>query len=462
MKIRLFTIIFGLLCFPVLSQHLRVVFPNERADSVQMAYPKFHGMTQVLDNASSVLVKDIPYGWSVLLVGEEDNKRIFLNLTETDSGYFISILENIQPRFLRYELEDFFPETSGSCNVNIMCPEGMPHAELGESVVRIGIYVGSLFSYGSGVLVNNTAQDGKAYILTAEHNGLNFFSGAFATAANLANWEFDFNYQRPGCNNQQAPQGTISYTGCVLRMRSFDGGGETGSDVALMEISDAAFDSSIHRYAGWSRSTSAPASGFGIHHPAGDVKKISFFTAPAVAATYFNQPTPVHWRLSWSATQSGHGVTEPGSSGSPIFGLNNGLVLGTLTGGAASCNNRNAPDYYGMFWHQWDGNGSTANRQLKPWLDPLNTDPQQFQGKNLSVFNHDELITKYSIYPNPSNPDDKVFLPETESNNWLVFDLQGRLIMRVDNSNVLLAPQKSGTYIIKHQHENIRIPLIVN
>jgi hypothetical protein len=434
----------------------------ERADSVQMAYPKYHGMTQDLGDVSSILVTDIPYGWEVKLVAEEQGRRVFMGFAETDSGYYFSVPNGIQPRFLRYEIEDFFPENSGSCNVNILCPEGLPYASLGESVVRIGVYVGSFFGYGSGVLVNNTAQDGKAYILTAEHNGLNFFSGAFASPANLANWEFDFKYQRPGCNNQQAPQGTISYTGCALRMRSFDGGGETGSDVALMEISDVSFDASIHRYAGWTRSTSAPASGFGIHHPAGDVKKISFFTAPAVAAVYDAQSTPVHWRLSWSATQSGHGVTEPGSSGSPIFELNTGLVLGTLTGGLASCSFRNAPDYYGMFWHQWDGNGSTPDRQLKPWLDPLNIDPQQFQGKNLSITANDEIIHKYSVYPNPTRSGEKVFLPDLENAHWLVFDLQGRLIMQVVDSKVLFAPKKPGTYIIKHSNENIRIPLIVH
>ena len=447
--------------FWINAQQLTKIFPHERADSVQMAYPKFSGMIQHLDPATSLLVKEVPLDWKVEMVGRENSRRVILEMESTDSGFYYSYSKNIEPEFLRYWFSPDLPETSGSCNVNIACPEGQPYFTLGESIVRITVYVGVFSGSGSGVLVNNTALDGKPYILTAEHNGLNFFTGAFATNDNLQNWEFEFNAHRPTCSNQQPPQNIISYTGCVLRMRSFDGGGNTGSDVALLEINDPSFQASTHRFAGWSRQNTAPASGYGIHHPNGDVKKISFFNGPAVPGVFSQQSTPLHWRLTWSATQSGHGVTEPGSSGSPIFDLSNDLVVGTLTGGAASCALRTAPDYYGMFWHQWDGNGSSSNRQLKPWLDPLNLDPQTLSGKNLSVDEFGLKAQRYFAYPNPSRSGGEVVLPQSVSSHWSVYDLQGRMLFEVEESNVLLAPQSSGTYIIKHRYENIQIPLIV-
>jgi lysyl endopeptidase len=87
----------------------------------------------------------------------------------------------------------------------------------------------------------------------------------------------------------------------------------------------------------------------------------------------------MYWQMRWSPTQNGHGVTEGGSSGSPLFS-NDGYIVGQLTGGQASCANPNAPDYYGKFAVSWESNGTTPDRQLKPWLDPANTGVQTLRG----------------------------------------------------------------------------------
>jgi lysyl endopeptidase len=70
------------------------------------------------------------------------------------------------------------------------------------------------------------------------------------------------------------------------------------------------------------------------------------------------------------------GVTEPGSSGSPLFD-DQGRIIGQLYGGAAACsgtNDNNAFDYYGRLGVAWD-TGSSATTRLEDWLDPQGSNP---------------------------------------------------------------------------------------
>jgi PKD repeat protein len=83
----------------------------------------------------------------------------------------------------------------------------------------------------------------------------------------------------------------------------------------------------------------------------------------------------------WSETESGHGVTEGGSSGSPLFDPS-GFIVGHLSGGRASCIQNELPDYYGKFSYSWASNGSDSSRQLKPWLDPINSGVQWLKGSD--------------------------------------------------------------------------------
>ncbi len=262
--------------------------------------------------------------------------------------------------------------SSGSCEVNANCSEGNDWKLQKGGVVRINIRVGSSTSWCTGALVNNTLNDFKPYMLTADHCGHN------ASAANISQWIFYFNYESDVCSNPTA-EGTLSshsMTGAV-KVASGGNSGNTGSDFYLVLLNNEVPKSYNPYFQGWDRSGNASASGVSIHHPEGDIKKISTYNTPLVSSAY--NTVFSHWKVVWNATANGHGVTEPGSSGSPIFNAS-GRLVGTLTGGTSSCSFLSDPDFYGKFdWH-WDKNGSTPAEHLKEWLDPGASNVMQLEG----------------------------------------------------------------------------------
>ena len=145
--------------------------------------------------------------------------------------------------------------------------------------------------------------------------------------------------------------------------------GNTGSDFYLVCLNDlvpAAYDPF---FLGWDRQNVPSPEGVCIHHPQGDIKKISTYDQSTVSSQWSNNGVQSHWMVSWTETPDGHGVTESGSSGSPLFN-EHGLIVGTLTGGESSCGNTEGADFYGKFFYHWTSNGSQTGDQLEPWLDP--------------------------------------------------------------------------------------------
>ncbi len=256
---------------------------------------------------------------------------------------------------------------AGSCEVPVNCPEGKNWQKQKSGVTRILVKEGAGLYWCTGSLINNTKRDGKPYILTANHCGQN------ATAANYAEWVFDFNYESPDCSRPATEPEPITFTGSSLIAHGETPTKPQASDFKLLLLDDS-IPGDYHLYFnGWDRRNENPVSGVVIHHPQGDIKFISTYDE-AYSTFYYSSENPEapYWKVYWKATESGHGVTEGGSSGSPLFNKQ-GLIAGTLTGGDASCENNEAPDYFGKFSTHWDKNGNTPEEQLKPWLDPENT-----------------------------------------------------------------------------------------
>jgi hypothetical protein len=256
-----------------------------------------------------------------------------------------------------------------ACQVDVNCtPEGTNWQDEKRGVVRVAVVSGSGQGWCSASMVNNTALNCRNFVLTALHCGDN------STANNFGQYVFYFNFELPGCGTGTASQAQ-SMTGCSKRAESNDGGGSTGSDFMLLELNSTPPANYNVYYNGWNRQNVASTSGVSIHHPAGGRKKVSTYTS-ALQSAQWGSASGSHWSVVWAATANGHGVTEGGSSGSPIFN-NAGLIVGTLTGGGSFCNSPTSPDEYGKMSYHWSSN---PGDDLSVWLDPTNSGVNSLAG----------------------------------------------------------------------------------
>ena len=255
--------------------------------------------------------------------------------------------------------------------------------------------MGSYGAWCSGTLVNNTAQDRKPYILTAGHClQYSTYSSYFS------HFVFYFNYQTNGCSTPSSEPSYTSLSGCT-RLTYDNSYGESNSDYALLKLSDNVPQSINPFWSGWTRSTTVSAGGVGFHHPSGDVKKISTFTATPTSSAYNGASSAYHWKVKWVQTTNGFGITEGGSSGSGLFNKDH-LLFGTLTGGYSSCDADNSYkiDWYGKMDKHWS--------HISQWLDPSNTGVTTLAGRNyvldtisgLEEINASNL--SLSVYPVPA------------------------------------------------------------
>jgi len=241
--------------------------------------------------------------------------------------------------------KDYYFGQSQPCNVDINCEPGSNWQLEKGSVVRI---IAGGTELGSGFLVNNTAQQNIAYLVTANH--------VIRTAQYAENSVFVFRYESPYCDG---PDGRAGYSLSGSELRAED----ANTDFTLVRLDDFPPVTYKPYLAGWDVSGNTPANTVTIHHPSGDVKKISTDNDPPVIATFQNLYTNGFWKiLQWD-----QGTTEGGSSGSPLFDQNHRAV-GLLTGGEAVCGN-SVNDYYARMDIIYD-RYTEQYRSLMPWLDP--------------------------------------------------------------------------------------------
>lgn len=240
--------------------------------------------------------------------------------------------------------------SSGSCNININCPEGT-NWQTEKRAVALILKGGS--AHCTGTLINNTSNDGTPYFLTAYH---------CIDGYSPSNFVFVFRHEAATCSGSTGPtQYTINYASVIAS--------GSNSDFALLRLNDTVPLSYNPYFAGWSRESSSATSAAGIHHPSGDVKKISLTGRLSSSSYNSSNNDGTHWKVSsWT-----DGTTEGGSSGSAIFNQNH-LIVGQLHGGTAGCDYTSGSDYYGKLAYSWTNNSaSSTSSRLNAWLDPTNT-----------------------------------------------------------------------------------------
>lgn len=255
-----------------------------------------------------------------------------------------------------------FNSPANACMTNASCPAADYWENQRKGILRIRIRKGGVSSLCSGSLINNTNNDKTPYVLSAEHCFRN------VSADDVLKTEVYFDYDSPTCTPNNLPTYKFHKGAELLVLTPMKG----SSDGALIKLTGSIPTDWDVYYNGWELDNNGNnvTDGSVIHHPKGDIKKITFYNRNLISGKWDDDdptaPDGTHWIVRYSS-----GATEEGSSGAPIFNQN-GLIVGTLSGGYSSCNSQNGYDYYGKFWYHWDQHPDT-NLHMKKYLDPDNT-----------------------------------------------------------------------------------------
>ena len=310
-------------------------------------------------------VGNIPRGATFRFVGNAENDRVFAvagaDIAGTEEGEYWSpivlgdtISVEIQLRSARdrnaLELEvfgashlfanpaqndnDLLKATkagSQSCEVNIACSSDSAAKAVAAAVMRLVFTKGGSSFLCTGTLLNDTATaTTRPFIYSANH--------CISTSTVANTLQTFWNYQSSTCGGTTSGASTTLAGGAFLRVTDFN------SDITLMEMKQPPPSGAL--FAGWNAGTVANNTGIvGIHHPAGDIKKISLGTMTNNNVQSFGGRTSPYYQVVWNS-----GVTEGGSSGSAIFtkSATSGRyqLRGGLLGGSSFCTAQSAPDVY--------------------------------------------------------------------------------------------------------------------
>lgn len=243
---------------------------------------------------------------------------------------------------------------SGNCNINVKCPLGNGWEKEANSIGLITYYNNQslLSSLCTGALINNTEEDGRPLFLTARHC---IEDPTLDLNPNL--WHIIFNHRTQLCSSDGSELYTWSgnsINGATILTSDLQGSPK--NDALLLELHASKITLVDYELclSGWSKNESQPNNKYTIHHPSGDVQKISMGNS-TLNGNYYD----VQWQ---------NGTTEGGSSGAPLFN-NNHKIIGQLRGGPASCNN-NGIDRFGTMFKSWEYH--SFGFYLDPYLKNLN------------------------------------------------------------------------------------------
>jgi subtilisin-like proprotein convertase family protein len=363
----------------------RLVIESEGAHSLNLGFNKFH-----LPPTAKLYIYDYFGGERLrpfLPADNEEHEQLWAPLIASDK---IVIEVNVKSKevddvqlvlnYVNHDFMDVQKSISGACHIDVSCGSstGYPGVDDFRDQIRsIGLYTIQGVSICTGFLVNNTKQDCRPYFMTANHCNLN----ADNAPSMVTYWNYENSYCRePGSyNSAEDGDGVLSQfnTGAILRSTW------SPSDFTLVEMDDEIPEQVNPYFCGWDISNNLPSRGVVIHHPNLEEKRISFKYSSLYLGEWGQQANPIVNGNHLIVDAWDLGSTEDGSSGGPLFNRQ-GLVVGQLHGGLATCGNEEY-DAFGRLYSSWTG-GGTKETRLRDWLDPESLGVLSLSGVNC-VFN---------------------------------------------------------------------------
>ena len=216
---------------------------------------------------------------------------------------------------LRRDFEDSEP-----CHINVNCN---PWNQDWCSQIRSNVNIRILkhhedcdepcYLSSSAVLANNSKEDFRPLLLLTQHQ--------IEDAVNPEDWLVYFNFQSPECNPDIVGNDEMMLRGVNILEESGSTSCYTWGDpdLALLELEEDIPIQWNPYFSGWDARGLASETFTAIHHPAGDVKKVSEGETKAFHNSYC-------WRIEWN-----DGSAEGGSSGGGVY-LENKLLAGVHKG----------------------------------------------------------------------------------------------------------------------------------
>ena len=293
--------------------------------------------------------------WTASLPGD----TVFIEATGTEEPRF-EVAEighfDWDPAPAGFEQDDGPPGAAQlPCHLDVMCYDGSSvSAAARQATGKMNFVSGGGISSCTGTLLNDL--DGETsvpYFITAYH--------CLSTQTEVNSLEVIWFWQQDSCGGALPNYSSLPRTvgGTLLETDDTD----DGNDMTFIRLTDN-LPGGI-AFAGWT--TARPASGYGIHHPRGDWKRVTFLSDVGTCGgcTFCGDP------YDYDYYDIDNGIIEPGSSGSGVFN-SSGQLAGQLFGDCClyvscageSLNCGNVDEYVAMY-----GEFETTYPIIRHWLE---------------------------------------------------------------------------------------------
>ncbi|GEM_PF-6825058 len=337
--------------------------------------------------------------WSPIITGESATVLIYLPADSENTALQLEI-----PSLSYFFQDPLSARTAGFCQLDVTCYANWDDESNGVAKM---VYTSGGYSYRcTGSLINDSdAATNVPYFLTANH--------CISTQTAASTLETHWFYQSASCHSSLRDSRYTKLTGGAQLLYA-----SANTDTAFLRLNKQPPSGVI--YLGWTTATPLLNDAVtGIHHPDGDLKKISFGQLDAYQDCYTNDDDESFYCYTASSSSGNYididwsqGATENGSSGSALFNDAH-QIIGTLWGGNDSCYDEYGVSTYGRFeiayntkLKQWLGAGGAENNVTvtKPTA-PTAVNASDGDDTNLVriTWNAVANATSYSIWRNTIN-----------------------------------------------------------